>query len=91
MPGSRVSVSSQKKNKSEVDESLFGASKKKNEAQTQKIVESVRKGNVANPEVVLIGESELQRMKNNAIITTKEEQLYQKKLLEEQKEKQMAA
>jgi len=31
------------------------------------------KGDYTNPELVVIPESELQRMKNNAIITTKEE------------------
>jgi hypothetical protein len=33
----------------------------------------VLKGDLSNPEVVVIPEGELQRMKNNAIITTKEE------------------
>ncbi|CAD8168660.1 unnamed protein product [Paramecium pentaurelia] len=79
-----------KSRKSEVDESLFG-SNKRNDAKTAKVIQSVRKGDNSNPDVVLIGEAELQRMKNNAIVKTKEEQLYQKKLLEEQKEKQMTA
>ncbi|CAD8061698.1 unnamed protein product [Paramecium primaurelia] len=79
-----------KSRKSEVDESLFG-SNKRNDVKTAKVVQSVRKGDTSNPDVVLIGEAELQRMKNNAIVKTKEEQLYQKKLLEEQKEKQMTA
>ena len=39
-------------------------------------------------DTVVVGESELQRMKNQAVITTKEDQIQQKKILDEQKEKQ---
>jgi len=84
---------------SEVDETLFGGSKKpstaladsKRREEIQKITQEVRKGEVTNPNAIVIPHSELLRMKNNAVITTKEEQLYQKKILEEQNEKQQAA
>lgn len=60
--------------KCEVDESLFGnKSKRKDPDEEKKIVQEVREGKTNQTDVVMLGESELQRMKNNAIITTKEE------------------
>lgn len=56
-----------KSRKSEIDETLFGnilnrkfqGSTKKHDAKTAKIVESVRKGDLSSPDLVLIGEGEL--------------------------------
>jgi len=60
--------------KCEVDETLFGTRSKKKDAEEEKrIVGEVREGKTNQTDVVMLGESELQRMKNNAIITTKEE------------------
>jgi len=87
---------------SEVDEALFGSKKpntatvaartKENFEAIQKLQQEIRTGgNVTNPNAIVIPKSELLRMKNNAAIQTKEEQLHQKKILEEQNEKQQAA
>jgi len=83
---------------SHVDETLFGnksgtanSASKKRQEEIKKITEEVKKGELKNPNAVIITHSDLLRMKNNAVITTKEDQLQQKRILEEQNEKQMAA
>jgi hypothetical protein len=91
----------------EVDESLFGKNGKTIVANTlggtgsqrqtqlseeaQKIARKVRDGDFSHPEIMVLPASEIERMKNEAIIISKEEELNQRKILEEQKEKQQAA
>merc|ERR1711935_1088765 len=55
------------------------------EAQTIKA--SVMKGDLGNPNVVVIPDAELARMRKEAVIVTVDEQLQQKKIMEEQREK----
>jgi hypothetical protein len=83
---------------SQVDETLFGGKKpntangdRKKQEEIQKLTAEVRNGEVTNPNAIIISQTELQRMKNCAVVTTKEEQLHQKRILEEQNEKQQAA
>lgn len=61
-----------KSKRSEVDETLFGnklllykflGSNRKQDAKTAKVIESIRKGDTTNPDLILIGETELLRMK----------------------------
>jgi len=59
------------------------------EAQT--IKQAVMKGDLGNPNVVVIPDAELARMRKEAVIVTVDEQLQQKKIMEEQREKQQAA
>lgn len=77
---------------------LIGGNKKpstavseKKRQEIQKVTQEIRKGELTNPNAIIIPQSELLRMKNNAVITTKEEQMQQRKILEEQNEKQQAA
>jgi len=85
--------------KTDVDETLFGTRKttkvqvddERKRAEIEKIKEQVLQGTVANPDVIIIPQSDLQRMRNEALIMTKEEQMQQKLILDEQKEKQQAA
>mmetsp|Transcript_41346 Transcript_41346/g.36701 ORF Transcript_41346/g.36701 Transcript_41346/m.36701 type:complete len:134 (+) Transcript_41346:32-433(+) len=83
--------------KSNVDETLFG-NKKPSSAQgrrnseIRKVQEEVRTGNVTSiNKVSVLPQSEIIRMKHQAVILSKEEQMQQKKILDEQNEKQMAA
>jgi len=83
---------------SHVDDTLFGNKSgiansdcKKRQQEIMRITEEVKKGELKNPHAVIITKSDLLRMKNNAVITTKEDQLQQKRIQEEQNEKQMAA
>eukprot|EP01017_Pseudomicrothorax_dubius_P042904 TRINITY_DN7068_c0_g1_i3.p1 TRINITY_DN7068_c0_g1~~TRINITY_DN7068_c0_g1_i3.p1 ORF type:complete len:532 (-),score=244.84 TRINITY_DN7068_c0_g1_i3:113-1708(-) len=55
------------------------------------IAKRVRDGDFSHPEVMVLPASEIERMRNEAIIISKEEELNQKMILAEQKEKQQAA
>lgn len=60
-------------------------SKGKKDNLLTKIRSQVNRGDYSHPDVVVIPASELQRMRNQAVILTKEEQLQKKRIYEEQK------
>ncbi len=82
-----------------VDESLFGDSKKKPAApkgaavlsmnEIRKIRNDTEKGQKVNG--IVISKTELDRIRKSTRVTTKEQELETKKLLNEQKDQQMAA
>jgi len=80
----------------QVDETLFGRRKSqpglgnKNSEEIEKIAQQVRNGTLKTSKAIVIPQTELLRMKNAAIVMTKEDQLNQKRLAEEQNEKMMA-
>lgn len=83
--------------KADVDETLF-AQKRVSSAQgstrkqeIEKLQNELKTGEIKNPNAIVISQSELARMKNNAITLTTDERLHQQKILEEQNEKMMAA
>jgi len=57
----------------------------------KKLIQDVRKGGPQSPNAILMSQSELNRIRNSALIRTKEEMIQQKRILEEQTEKQHAA
>jgi len=70
----------------------FGPERVNHDAkEASKLKQEVLKGNVTSPNVVVIPDAELARMKKEAVIVTVDEQLQQKKIMEEQREKQQAA
>jgi len=57
----------------------------------KKLIQEVRKGGITSPNAITISQSELLRIKSSAAIVSQEERLHQKRILEEQTEKQQSA
>jgi len=57
----------------------------------KKIIQESRKGGPGSPNAIVISQAELLRMRNSAVVMSKEDLLQQKKIMEEQNEKQQAA
>jgi len=55
------------------------------------IISNVRKTDLASPNSITIGQSELQRIKNSTSVVTKEDLIQHRKMLEEQNERKLAA
>jgi len=84
--------------KSHVDEALFGTKKPstaighiRDPEEIKQIMNEVKQGQLRNPNAAIITRDDLIRMRNNAIVSTKEEQLNQVRIHQEQIEKQLAA
>lgn len=72
--------------KSEIDESLFGIRKNKperNDEELKRVTEMVKNKNYNHPEIGVLYENDLQRMKETIRKPTKEELEHERKLAEE--------
>lgn len=69
----------------------LGLSTEGQQGRIKKLIDDVRKGGPTSPHAFIMSQTELNRIRNSAAITTKEQLIQQKRILEEQNEKQHAA
>jgi len=91
MDKSSTLASSVKNRKANAKQARFAQVVRQDPNEVERLRKEVLTGTVTDPNLVIINEKELARMKKEAVIVTLDERLQQNKILEEQKEKQQSA